>query len=454
MTRTQRLSIGIVVGALIEVTGCGNGFELLDGSRQSAIVNGQSDTGHPAVGLLNLGNALCTGTLVGSKTVLTAAHCVTGGAATFKVGGATYPVASMNAHPSYSPQVLSANDVGIVVLAQAVGGIAPVRLAKTAPQVGEAVTIVGFGITGSGYINAGTKRVTTNTVSAVKAQYFSFSGAGGSKGNTCSGDSGGPTFRAEGGVDTLLGVHSTASQPCGYEGNDMRVDQFLSWIEATAGSDLAGSEPTDTKPPTVTLSEPAAAATVTPSFSVKAAASDDDSGLAMITLTVDGKPQGTRTASPALFDLSGLSDGPHVLRVDAQDKAGNVGTVQVSVTVSGAPPPPPQTHEPTPPPPTPGAFGATCTSGGECSSGLCAADSVTQTRYCTQQCSDASPCPTDADCVPTGTVSICAASAARGWSAQGDGLVGGCALGGADLAAGAVFWPLALLALAVLRRRQ
>ena len=53
------------------------------------ITDGQSDTGHLSVGKLSSGGAACTATLIGSRTVLTAGHCV-GYSATFTIGGTKY----------------------------------------------------------------------------------------------------------------------------------------------------------------------------------------------------------------------------------------------------------------------------------------------------------------------------------------------------------------------------
>ena len=70
--------------------------------RRAPIVNGTTDSEHPAVGLLVLhltaGTAQCTGTLVGKHTVLTAAHCVEDvTSATFSLGTQAYTVSAATA---------------------------------------------------------------------------------------------------------------------------------------------------------------------------------------------------------------------------------------------------------------------------------------------------------------------------------------------------------------------
>jgi V8-like Glu-specific endopeptidase len=445
--------------------GCGTGIELLEpeGRQARAIVSGETDSAHPAVGLLNTvkGNlkGICTATLVGTKTVLTAAHCVDGvSSATFKVGGKTYSATKAVKHGSYVKAVLNAYDVAVVVLAQQVTGVAPAPLSKTAPQVGEAITVVGYGITKSGLTDSGTKRVAKNAVSKVYNQYFRYSGAGNGAGNVCQGDSGGPTFRQEGGREVVIGVHSTASVPCGSAGNDMRIDQFYSWIEAQAGGDLG-----DTKPPVVTITEPTSGATLAPgdiTVRVTAAEESGGSGVASIKLLVDGASRETATTSPASFVVSALPAGSHTLKVDATDRAGNVGSAQVAITVSALSPelPPGTAPGPSQPdkPPAPGSFGSSCLQSSDCDSGLCAADSYTGTSYCTRACTSQDPCPVGAECVPAGGDNVCAMQDTGGQSAapreDGEVLIGSCSVAGSQPLA--VWWPLLALLIGLLVRRR
>ena len=158
----QPRHINAIVSALglLSLVACGSGVEIITGEqldhRSGPIVNGQEDSGHPAVGLLRSGNgnyynSMCTATLVGKKTVLSAAHCVQNkSAAVFKVGGKSYQAAKIIQHPSYSWSKLNAYDVAVIILSQPVSGVKPYAISKKPPVVGDALTIVGFGITKAG----------------------------------------------------------------------------------------------------------------------------------------------------------------------------------------------------------------------------------------------------------------------------------------------------------------
>lgn len=93
--------------------------------------------------------------------------------------------------------------------------------------------------------------------------------------------------------------------------------------------------PPDTTPPVVSITEPAAGATVSGTAAVSATATDNV-GVAKVDLYVDGVLYATDAAAPYAFiwDTATLSGGSHALQVAATDAAGNVANSAITVTVS------------------------------------------------------------------------------------------------------------------------
>lgn len=84
------------------------------------------------------------------------------------------------------------------------------------------------------------------------------------------------------------------------------------------------STPPDTMVPTATLSAPSSVVSRTVTLSATAS---DDTGIAEVRFLVDGTVIGTDTSAPYSFDwnTATLAEGPHTVRVEARDAAGNAG---------------------------------------------------------------------------------------------------------------------------------
>jgi cysteine-rich repeat protein len=236
-------------------------------AEDARIVNGLTTHDFPSTGALlyhvggNAGAAstLCSGTLIGCSTFLTAAHCVAGDPIpshyfVYLQNAGVRAVTTVAPNPSYTPSNFPIADVAVLRLAAPVTGVRPIPVNQTNPTpfIPRAGIIAGFGQTLGGAGDYGIKRYGavqtascqpstggTNT-ELVCWNYQNPIGAPGTDSNTCNADSGGSLFMDFGSGSVIAGTTSGGTQTsCGAGDHsfDANVYNYRSFILGQLGSD-------------------------------------------------------------------------------------------------------------------------------------------------------------------------------------------------------------------------
>lgn len=251
----------------LALIGCGKQTQDLPTPNNNFVVE---TNGYDAVVLVSIpsssgGRSLCTGTIVGPRVVLTAAHCLlTNGRYEVHTKKAVY--STYEKYYMGQGVVESTDDIGILVFSEEIADPSKDKIYAIADHVraGDQLRLVGYGCSNlRTRTGAGQKRTGTNEVAAVsdfvdfvtpKTSSNSIKGILGpeNRAGSCFGDSGGPALRAIG-TDSASGEFEVAAvtHAGGFSGDEIiseyvnvstnsRNRAGLRQFAATAGVEIKG----------------------------------------------------------------------------------------------------------------------------------------------------------------------------------------------------------------------
>ncbi|MCB9557424.1 MAG: trypsin-like serine protease [Deltaproteobacteria bacterium] len=380
MLACRSFAVVLRFGLLILLLG-GSGCDATPGAElaqlTASINGGQLEAGFPAIGaVIADGRRACSGTLIGPRSVLTAAHCIedTSNVVFYpRAVSSEMRVASrVQIHPDYDEHQV---DLAVLTLASAVEGIEPLPVAVGVPHVGDSVVMVGLGKVSETEGHFGTKRTRVATIGALPPGSLALVGL-------CDGDSGGPTLAARDDTLVVVGVHRAKQRECAGRGYDVRVDMYRSFIAEAA------PDQRELAPEALEIISPVAGAQTRSRLRVVAAVSPDDAR-ATIEFIVDGRLLSSVSQPPYQIDLKDLPTGVHRIQTKA---VWNGKTLEAQATVTVA-------DEAVRLP-----FGDACQTAAQCEGGLCVQG------ICSRSCRASAPCESgyacrDAVCQP---MALCA----------------------------------------------
>lgn len=211
--------------------------------------------GYGFVAHVRVGGAVraCSGALVDPEWVITAKSCFAEGADPVPTGPPARPTtvtvgredltATGEGHVRTVTHVVPypARDLLLAKLASPVADVTPVKIGTTAPAVGEALRVAGFGRTAADWV-PDRLHVGSFAVRAVTTNAVDIAGDQATPASVCKGDAGGPALRAVGSGFEVVALNSTSWQagcvgmPASETRNlatETRLDNVKEWVRQT-----------------------------------------------------------------------------------------------------------------------------------------------------------------------------------------------------------------------------
>jgi len=256
MKRTLKLAVVVVAAAASAMVGAPHASAQPTAADEVGVLivgGGPATQTYPFMASLQPtpGSHLCGAALIAPRWLLTAAHCVVYpsyfaqvrvGTTNRTQGGSVYTPTQVVVHPKYRqpPDVRGVgHDIALVKISQQAVE-APVALA-TGAQVGDAVRLMGWGLTGSGPTPIGLKQLDGNIVAPTRCQPATMIEgnwcAGWPPGSgSCSGDSGSPIVANVAGTWRLIGILSRGNCGTGTTSVLANAVQDSDWIKSHIGT--------------------------------------------------------------------------------------------------------------------------------------------------------------------------------------------------------------------------
>ncbi len=220
--RLTRASLALGLSCLAALGGCGSEQAgNVDVETAQLPIRSGSAPGPQAfrIALLTHGTSICTGTFISPFWVLTARHCVeTAESITVSSAVAASQIDWLEPHPSL--------DISLVHLRSPIG-TANTELSALLPSVGATVQVYGYGANGADGTGGGTLRMANLPVAGVFPSTFTIAPNAANQ-FTMSGDSGSPSFDANGRV---LGVHIGTVAGNSNLGLEISSSAIASWLD-------------------------------------------------------------------------------------------------------------------------------------------------------------------------------------------------------------------------------